>query len=429
MTGTEDSRLLREFADRQSDAAFSKLVQRHVNLVYSVVLRQTGNPHHAEEITQAVFLLLARKAGSLPAGTILSGWLYQAARLTAANFLRAERRRAFREQEAYMQSLGDAPGQENWLRIAPLLEEAMGKLGEKDRNAIVLRFFEDKSLRDVGLALGTSEDAAKMRVNRALEKLRRLFTKRGATLSVAAIAAALSANSVKAAPAELVATIVKSLAAGGSIGSLATGAIRSMTMAKVKTGASLGAAMLASLVAIHLAVKPGAAVSAAKPVNALQLPATNVAPAATPVTNSAYSLLTIEPTPGFDSLHAAALNNRGQVVGSLDSTNHETRAFLWENGLVTDLGTFGGTKSLASAINDAGDVVGTILTNGQRHAFLRHNGAVSDLGLIDDYAKLGLEGNTYYTPCITINNQAQVAGHLTVADESRSFVLNQGQPA
>src|SRR6185295_404956 len=105
MTETEDIQLVREFAERQSEAAFGELVRRHVNLVYSVALRQTANSHHAEEITQAVFIILARKAGSLGRKTILSGWLYQTARLTAANFLRTERRRAVREQEAYMQSL------------------------------------------------------------------------------------------------------------------------------------------------------------------------------------------------------------------------------------------------------------------------------------------------------------------------------------
>src|SRR5437016_1453730 len=146
MPESDDIQLLREFAEQQSEAAFGEVVRRHVSLVYSVALRQTGNPHAAEEITQAVFIILARKAGSCGRNIVLSGWLYQTARLTAANFLRTERRRAFREQEAYMQSLSNEAGPEVWSQIAPLLDDAMAKLGEKDRDAVVLRFLDGKSL-------------------------------------------------------------------------------------------------------------------------------------------------------------------------------------------------------------------------------------------------------------------------------------------
>jgi RNA polymerase sigma factor (sigma-70 family) len=178
MPELDDIELLAQYARDNSEAAFATLVTRHVNLVYSTALRSAGNPHAAEEITQAVFIILARKARSLSPRTILSGWLYQTARLTAANFLRAEIRRQHREQEAYMQSLLNEPEPDVWPQIAPLLDAAMTGLGEKDRNAIVLRFFENKSLGEVGSALGASEDAAKMRVNRALEKLRKFFSNR-----------------------------------------------------------------------------------------------------------------------------------------------------------------------------------------------------------------------------------------------------------
>ena len=179
MPELDDIELLAQYARDNSEAAFATLVTRHVNLVYSTALRNAGNPHAAEEITQAVFIILARKARSLSPQTILSGWLYQTARLTAANFLRAEIRRQHREQEAYMQSLLNEPEPNVWPQIAPLLDAAMAGLGEKDRNAVVLRFFENKSLGEVGRALGASEDAAKMRVNRALDKLRKFFSKRG----------------------------------------------------------------------------------------------------------------------------------------------------------------------------------------------------------------------------------------------------------
>lgn len=230
MSEVDDIQLLREFAEPQSDAAFAALVTRYVNLVYSVALRQTGNPHAAEEITQAVFIILARKAGSLGAKTILSGWLYQTARLTAANYRRTGFRRARREQEAHMQSVLDQPEPDVWPQIAPLLDDALAKLGEKDRHAIVLRFLENKTLFEVGAALGATEDAAKMRVNRALEKLQKIFTKRGVTLTTTLIAGAVSANSVQAAPVGLAVTVTataaKGAAVGGSILALVKGALK-----------------------------------------------------------------------------------------------------------------------------------------------------------------------------------------------------------
>src|SRR5437870_2361522 len=207
MPEADDTQSLREFAERQSDAAFAELVTRHVNLVYSVALRQVGNPHAAEEITQIVFIILARKAGSLSAKTILPAWLYQTARLTVANYRRTEFRRVRREQEAHMQSVLNEPEPDVWAQIAPMLDDALGELGEKDRHAIVLRFFENKSLGEVGGVLGTSEEAARMRVNRALEKLRTSFTGRGVTLSATVIAGAVAANSVQAAPGHLGASV------------------------------------------------------------------------------------------------------------------------------------------------------------------------------------------------------------------------------
>ncbi len=217
MPELDDIELLAQYARDHSEAAFAMLVTRHVNLVYSTALRSAGNPHAAEEIAQAVFVILARKARSLSPRTVISGWLYQTARLTAANFLRAEIRRQHREQEAYMQSLLNEPEPNVWPQIAPLLDAAMAGLGEKDRNAVVLRFFENKSLGEVGRALGASEDAAKMRVNRALEKLRKFFSKRGVVLPAALIAGAVSANSVHAAPVGLAATISSSTLAGTAV--------------------------------------------------------------------------------------------------------------------------------------------------------------------------------------------------------------------
>src|ERR1035438_8250518 len=130
----DDMDLVRQFARNNSDEAFAVLVRRHVNLVYSVALRQLGNPHDAEEVTQAVFIILARKAASLREGTILSGWLYQTARLTSANFQRTALRRLHREQEAFMQFTENSDPDISWQRLSPLLEEAMARLGQKERD-------------------------------------------------------------------------------------------------------------------------------------------------------------------------------------------------------------------------------------------------------------------------------------------------------
>jgi len=246
MVNLDDMQLLAEYAARNSEEAFSTLVARHVNLVYSAALRQTGNRDEAQEITQAVFLVLARKAKSLRRGTVLSGWLYQTARLTAANSLRRDIRRQNREQQAYMQSTLDQPEPDHWQQVGPLLEQAMSGLSEADRNAVVLRYFENKPLKEVGAALGASDDAAKMRVNRALEKLRKFFAKRGITLSAAALGAAISAHSIQAAPIGLSTAVIAAACQGSALTAstltLAKGTLKLMAWTKIHL--ALGTAAL-----------------------------------------------------------------------------------------------------------------------------------------------------------------------------------------
>ena len=241
-----DYELLAEFVRGESEDVFTQLVERHVNFVYSAAFRQTGNASAAEEVTQVVFIILARKAASLGPKTILSGWLYQTTRLTAANYRRTEFRRTRREQEAHMESaLNDVHPStgEVWMQMAPLLDDALSRLGERDRNAIVLRFFENKSLREVGVAMGASEDAAKMRVNRGLEKLRKIFSKRGVTLTGALIGSAIASNAVQAAPVGLTAPIVSAAASGSGISAITLTLIKStmktMTWLKLKFAVSM----------------------------------------------------------------------------------------------------------------------------------------------------------------------------------------------
>jgi RNA polymerase sigma factor (sigma-70 family) len=263
---TDDMGLVREYAASRSESAFAELVKRHVNLVYSAALRRVGDPHLAEEVAQAVFVILARKAGSLGAGTVLSGWLYRTTRYAAADALKHNRRRQIREQEAHMQSLLNTPDPNlAWQQIAPLLEGVMDTLNERDRNAVVLRYFEDKTFAEVGAALDVSEDGARMSVNRALEKLRAIFVKRGVTLGAVMIAGAISTNSVQAAPVGLAAKTsviaAKGLATTSSITTLVKGALKLMAWSKVKTVAVTTACLLlvagASTIAVREMAKPG----------------------------------------------------------------------------------------------------------------------------------------------------------------------------
>jgi RNA polymerase sigma factor (sigma-70 family) len=229
MQTLDDMSLVREFAGQQSEAAFEALVTRHVNLVYSAALRQVGDAHIAEEVTQAVFIILARKAGSLRRETFLTGWLFKTTRYAAAAERRARVRRLHRETQAYMDH-SQITEEAAWPQIAPLLDEALANLGETDRRAVLLRYFENKPLAEVGAALGVNEDAARKRVDRGLEKLRKLFGKRGVTLTAAVIASVVGANSVQAAPVGMVVKIslitAKGVTVATSIAALVKGTMK-----------------------------------------------------------------------------------------------------------------------------------------------------------------------------------------------------------
>lgn len=241
--------LLSEYAARGSEEAFATLVTRHVNKVYSVALRHTRNPHQAEEITQAVFVILARKARHLGKGVILEGWLYQTARLTALTSVRGESRRVRREQEACMRTLLNEDESKIWEQITPLLDTALGSLNEADRHAVVLRFIYDRSMKEVGTALGASESAATVRLHRALEKLRKFLARHGVSSTGAIIAGAISANSVQAAPPVLAKTVTavavaKGATASGSTLTLIKGAMKLMAWTKVKTAIVVGTTVI-----------------------------------------------------------------------------------------------------------------------------------------------------------------------------------------
>jgi RNA polymerase sigma factor (sigma-70 family) len=238
MTG-DDLTLVREFAENRSETAFAELVQRHLGLVHSAALRKTGEPHLTQEITQTVFIVLARKAATLSLSTILPVWLHRTTLYVAADALKTQRRRQIREQKAFMQSQLSGPSGHDetasaWSQLAPMLDDALGELAESDRAALVLRYFQDKPARDIAAALHIGEEAAQKRVTRALDKLRTIFAQRGVTLSAAALGSAIAANSVHAVPAGMAATISTVAVAATTTGSIltATTAIAMTTLQK-----------------------------------------------------------------------------------------------------------------------------------------------------------------------------------------------------
>src|SRR5438093_4972330 len=182
-----DLELLRSYRETGSEEACRELVDRHLGMVYSVALRQVRNTDWADEVAHAVFIALARKAGSLSERTVLAGWLYRATRFATGKLLRDEERRARHEKEAALAHLTDCSAEEDstsWMELSPLVFETLDILGRKDRDAILIRFIENRSFAEVAVAMGTSEAAAKMRTGRSLEKLRQLTYKRGSSLTL-----------------------------------------------------------------------------------------------------------------------------------------------------------------------------------------------------------------------------------------------------
>ena len=233
-------------------SAFAEIVRRHGGLVYSAALRQTRDVHLAQDVTQAVFMLLSRKARRLGASAILSAWLYRAACYAARDAMKKERRRRRHEKQASVPqtSWPASATDEIWADMRPLLDEAMQALREKDRTAVLLRFFEGRSLREVGAAMGASEAAAGQRVSRAIERLRRFFVARGITAPIAAIEISIARYAVGPMPANLdLATATGAAGANAVIASIAKGASHMIFWGKIKLPAVATAIVVLAIVA------------------------------------------------------------------------------------------------------------------------------------------------------------------------------------
>jgi len=245
---TEDTELLRQYTETGSEDAFTELVRRYLPLIYSAALRQVrGDQSLAKDVAQTVFVDLARKAQSLAGRELLGGWLYNSTRLAAFNAMRVNQRRIIREQKAVaMQETAEQSDANGDLKL--VLDEAMGKLDSAERNAVLLRFFQGKDLKEIGAALGVSEDAARMRVNRSLGKLHALLTRRGITLSAAALGVALTSETISAVPAGMVLSIAQ-----GALATAATGTATTLTIAKILTMTKLKIGIAGTIVAAGVA--------------------------------------------------------------------------------------------------------------------------------------------------------------------------------
>ncbi len=235
-----DRELLHAYAHQGSESAFTELVTRHIDLVYSVAKRHVSAGDLAQDVTQSVFTELARRCRHIDPSAPLVAWLYVVARRQAIDLVRRETARQRNEQHAAADAMTGGPSK--WSAIEPLLDEAVESLTPDDRTAVLLRFFSNKSLREVGTALGISEDLAQKRVSRALERLRSVLIRRGAVVTGAGLATELSAHALQLAPAGLGATVTAAALSGVGAALPVANALAMTTVHKIALGTALAVA-------------------------------------------------------------------------------------------------------------------------------------------------------------------------------------------
>ena len=238
-----DQELITRYATAQDQQAFAELAQRHSPWVYSCAKRLLRNSAPADDVTQAVFILLARKSSKLQAKSHIAGWLIRATQYCAREAMRSHARRQKHEQEAAMQQQTNSPASDaNWQEISPVLDEAVAKLSAKDRDAVLLHFYQGLSLSELASTLGTGEEAARKRVQRAVEKLRKILARKGISASATGLALVMTESVTQAAPAGVTEAAIAASSVGGaarSAGVIAKGAMIMMAWAKVKLVAAL----------------------------------------------------------------------------------------------------------------------------------------------------------------------------------------------
>ncbi len=246
-----DPQLLRAYAEDGSEAAFAELVRRHVDLTYTVALRIVRDTHLAEDATQAVFTALAQNASTLAGHPVLSGWLHRATRNVASQMVRSEVRRRAREQEAASMNEPSSGTDAPWEEVEPYLDAVLTELEPSDRDAVLLRYFERKTAREIADLLGIGAEAAQKRISRAVEQLRVLFARRGVVVSAGGLAVLMTSHAVQASPAGLAAAISGAatltatasavLPTGTAATTTATTATGTAVLFKVLTGCTLAA--------------------------------------------------------------------------------------------------------------------------------------------------------------------------------------------
>ncbi len=252
----DDSELLRRYIATRDESAFTELVQYHLGLVYNTALRRlNGDAHHAHDVSQAVFTLLARKAPALLSHPTLTGWLHATTLNTARQLIRAEQRRAAREEQTHAMQENPTPVAEVWQQLRPAIDDALSDLNAADRDALLLRYFENCTLAHVAATLRLSEDAARMRINRALEKLRTALARRGITSTAAALGTMLAPHTASSAPVGMAtqistAALAASAIPAGVVGS-ALVSLTLMSTAKTVSIIATATAILATTVAVH----------------------------------------------------------------------------------------------------------------------------------------------------------------------------------
>lgn len=387
----DDAALLRRYAKEGSQEAFTELVRRHIDLVYGAALRRTGDTHRAADAAQQVFVTLAARAGSLSRHTVLSAWLHTATRNAALNLMISEQRRKARERAALDPALAGGETTPEWERIKPVLDAAIDELPEPDRAAVVLRFLECRPFAEIGAALKVSSDAARMRTERALEKLRAALARRGITSTAAAVGTILSSQPLISAPAGLTASVAASsfasIGAGAGIAALIVATLMNLktVVAGVAVLFAFGAGAYVGLMQQFDAPPPPAPETPrhsqliaelrkenlALQAEVVQLKSAN-AQSATPRPTPAAPRAAAPPDAAVAARQRATLNNLRQLAAARDQ-------FLLENGRIPSFDELvGPDKYVKRLVIVNGEDYSTVsLTRGQIMTVMTPDGPVN----------------------------------------------------